>query len=181
MYRILTRKELTTLKRAFDKWGVFDFFKDKSVLIKEIENCNIREVYFLSSEIEKIVLLRQPLYAGLMIGQLKKQFSLSIEGADLISKISQQFPYVIVNEEAEKSILYGKNVYSRSITSISKMIDENDVVIILNQKREAIAIGKTRFANGLLLKDDKVAVTTIIDAGSYLRSEEKIKDKKQTV
>jgi 60S ribosome subunit biogenesis protein NIP7 len=181
MYRILTRKELTILKRAFDKWGVFDFFKDKSVLIKEIENCNIREVYFLSSEIEKIVLLRQPLYAGLMIGQLKKQFSLSIEGADLISKISQQFPYVIVNEEAEKSILYGKNVYSRSITSISKMIDENDVVIILNQKREAIAIGKTRFANGLLLKDDKVAVTTIIDAGSYLRSEEKIKDKKQTV
>jgi 60S ribosome subunit biogenesis protein NIP7 len=173
MYRILTRKELTTLKRAFDKWGVFDFFKDKFVLIKEIKNCNIREVYFLSSEIEKIVLLKQPLHAGLMIGQLKKQFSLSIEGADLVSKISKQFPYVIVNEEAEKSILYGKNVYSRSIISISNMIDENEVVIILNQKREAIAIGKTRFANGLLLRDDKVAVTTVIDAGSYLRNEEK--------
>lgn len=173
MYRTLTRKELTTLKRAFDKWGVFDFFKDKFVLIKEIKNCNIREVYFLSSEIEKIVLLKQPLHAGLMIGQLKKQFSLSIEGADLVSKISKQFPYVIVNEEAEKSILYGKNVYSRSIISISNMIDENEVVIILNQKREAIAIGKTRFANGLLLQDDKVAVTTVIDAGSYLRNEEK--------
>ncbi|HZB15543.1 MAG TPA: PUA domain-containing protein, partial [Nitrososphaeraceae archaeon] len=96
-----------------------------------------------------------------------------IEGADLVSKISKQFPYVIVNEAAEKSILYGKNVYSRSIISISKNIDENEVVIILNPKREAIAIGKTRFANSLLLQDDKVAVTTIIDAGSYLRSEEK--------
>ena len=178
MYRLLTRQESTTLKRAFDKWGVFDFFKDKSILIKEIKNYNIREVYFLSNEIEKTALLEQPSYAGLMIGQLKKQFSLSIEGADLISKISKQFPYVIVNESAEKSILYGKNVYSKSIISTSKMIDENEVVIILNAKREAIAIGKTRFADNLLLQDDKVVVTTMIDAGLYLRSEGKTKDKK---
>jgi 60S ribosome subunit biogenesis protein NIP7 len=178
MYRLLTRKELTTMKRAFDKWGVFDFFKDKSILIKEIENYNIREVYFLSNEIEKIALLEQPSYAGLMIGQLKKQFSLSIEGADLVSKISKQFPYIIVNETAEKSILYGKNVYSRSIISTSKMIDENEVVIILNPKRETIAVGKTRFADNLSLQEDKVVVTTMIDAGLYLRSEGQIKDKK---
>jgi 60S ribosome subunit biogenesis protein NIP7 len=179
MHRLLTRKELTTMKRAFDKWGVFDFFKDKSILVKEIENYNIREVYFLSNEIEKIALLEQPSYAGLMIGQLKKQFSLSIEGADLVSKISKQFPYIIVNETAEKSILYGKNVFSSSIISTSKMIDENEVVIILNSKRETIAVGKTRFADNLLLQDDKVVVTTTIDAGLYLRSEGKIKDKKQ--
>jgi ribosome biogenesis protein Nip4 len=166
------------MKRAFDKWGVFDFFKDKSILIKEIENYNIREVYFLSNEIEKIALLEQPSYAGLMIGQLKKQFSLSIEGADLVSKISKQFPYIIVDETAEKSILYGKNVYSRSIISTSKMIDENEVVIILNPKRETIAVGKTRFADNLSLQEDKVVVTTMIDAGLYLRSEGQIKDKK---
>jgi len=115
-----------------------------------------------------------------MIGQLKKQFALSIEGADLVSKISKQFPYVIVNEAAEKSILYGKNVYSRSIISTSKMIDENEVVIILNSKRETIAVGKTRFADNLLLQEDKVVVTTMIDAGLYLRNEGKIKNKKQT-
>jgi 60S ribosome subunit biogenesis protein NIP7 len=172
MYRLLTRQELTTMKRAFDKWGVFDFFKDKSILINEIKNCNIREVYFLSNEIEKIALLEQPSYAGLMIGQLKKQFTLSLEGADLVSKISKHFPYVIVNETAEKSVLYGKNIYSRSIISTSKMIDENEIVIILNPKREAIGIGKTRFADDLLLQDDKVVVTTMIDAGLYLRSEE---------
>jgi ribosome biogenesis protein Nip4 len=166
------------MKRAFDKWGAFDFFKDKSILIKEVENYNIREVYFLSNEIEKIALLEQPSYAGLMIGQLKKQFSLSIEGADLVSKISKQFPYIIVNETAEKSILYGKNVYSRSIISTSKKIDENEVVIILNPKRETIAVGKTRFADNLSLQEDKVVVTTMIDAGLYLRSEGKIKDKK---
>jgi len=180
MYRLLTRQELTTMKRAFNKWGVFDFFKDKSILIKETKNCNIREVYFLSNEIEKIALLEQPSYAGLMIGQLKKQFALSIEGADLVSKISKQFPYVIVNEAAEKSILYGKNVYSRSIISTSKMIDENEIVIILNPKRETIAIGKTRFADTGLLQDDKLVVTTMIDAGLYLRNEGKIKNKKQT-
>jgi archaeosine-15-forming tRNA-guanine transglycosylase len=142
MYRKPTRQELTTLKRAFDKWGVFEFFKDKSILIKEIKTLTIREVHFLSNEIEKIALLEQPSYAGLMIGELKKHFSLSMQGADLVSKISKQFPYIIVNETAEKSILYGKNVYSRSIISTSSILNENEVVIILNQKHEAIAIGK---------------------------------------
>ena len=171
MYRKPTRQELTTLKRAFDKWGVFEFFKDKSILIKEIKTLNIREVHFLSNEIEKIALLEQPSYAGLMIGELKKHFSLSMQGADLVSKISKQFPYIIVNEAAEKSILYGKNVYSRSIISTSSILNENEVVIILNQKQEAIAIGKTRFGDNLLLQNDKIAVTTMVDAGLYLRSE----------
>jgi ribosome biogenesis protein Nip4 len=171
MYRRSTRQELTILNRAFNKWGVFDFFKNKSILIKEIKTRNIREVYFLSNEIEKIALNEQPSYAGLMIGELKKNFSLSMQGADLISKVSKQFPYIIVNETAEKSTLYGKNVYSRSIISTSSAINENEVVIILNQKREAIAIGKTRFGESLLLQNDKIAVTTMIDAGLYLRSE----------
>jgi ribosome biogenesis protein Nip4 len=171
MYRRPTRQELTILNRAFNKWGVFDFFKNKSILIKEIKTRNIREVYFLSNEIEKIALSEQPSYAGLMIGELKKNFSLSMQGADLISNISEQFPYIIVNETAEKSTLYGKNVYSRSIISTSSAINENEVVIILNQKREAIAIGKTRFGESLLLQNDKIAVTTMIDAGLYLRSE----------
>src|SRR5919112_742058 len=153
MYRRPTRQELTILNRAFNKWGVFDFFKNKSILI------------------EKIALSEQPSYAGLMMGELKKNFSLSMQGADLISKVSKQFPYIIVNETAEKSILYGKNVYSRSIISTSNAINENEVVIILNQKREAIAIGKTRFGESLLLQNDKIAVTTMIDAGLYLRSE----------
>jgi ribosome biogenesis protein Nip4 len=178
MYRKLTRQELTTLRRAFDKWGIFDFFKDKSILIREIKNCNIREVYFLSNEMEKIALLKQPSYAGIIIGELRKHFSLSIEGANLVSKISKQFPYIIVNEEAEKSILYGKNVYSRSIKSISKIVNENEFVIILNQKREVIAIGKTRFADNILSQKDKIAVTTLIDAGMYLRNEGETKAKK---
>jgi 60S ribosome subunit biogenesis protein NIP7 len=171
MYRKLTRQELTTLKRAFDKWGVFDFFKDRSILINEIKTLNIREVHFLSNEMEKIALWKQPSYAGLLIGELKKSFSLSMQGADLISKVSKQFPYIIVNETAEKSILYGKNVYSKSIISTSGAINENQVVIILNQKQEAIAIGKTRFGINFLLQNDKIAVTTMTDAGLYLRSE----------
>jgi hypothetical protein len=51
-------------------------------------------------------------------------------------------------------------------------------VIILNPKRETIAVGKTRFADNLSLQEDKVVVTTMIDAGLYLRSEGQIKDKK---
>lgn len=35
MYRIPTKNETTMLNRTFNIWGVFDFFKKKSILIKE--------------------------------------------------------------------------------------------------------------------------------------------------
>ena len=72
MYRKPNRKELTVLKRAFDKWGIFDFAKDKALVLNDLR-CNVvKEVFLLSSSLESIIHDRQPYYVGLKIGELKK-------------------------------------------------------------------------------------------------------------
>ena len=143
MYRKTTREELTTLKRAFDRWGIFDYIKDKVVLIKEEENSKMREVYLLPIGLELMVINSQPSYGGLMVGEIKKNFLPSMQGADLIARVSKKFPYITVNEIAEKLILYGRNVLGQSIVETTEMLNENEVVILLNVKREPIGIGKT--------------------------------------
>jgi hypothetical protein len=65
----------------------------------------------LSNEIEKIALLEQPLYAGLMIGQLKKQFALSIEGADLVSKISNNF-HMSLSMKQRKNLFFMEKMFT---------------------------------------------------------------------
>jgi len=51
------------------------------------------------------------------------------------------------------------------------MLDENELVIILNSRLEAIGIGRTRFAGKSLLNKGKITITTVSDAGYYLRDE----------
>ena len=72
MYRKPNRKELTVLKRAFDKWGIFDFAKDKALVLNDLGSNTIKEVFLLSASLESTIHHRQPYYAGLKVGELKK-------------------------------------------------------------------------------------------------------------
>jgi hypothetical protein len=72
MYRKPNRNELTILKRAFDKWGIFDFIEGKALLLNDLGHNKIKEVCLLSTALEVIICQREPYYAGLKIGELKK-------------------------------------------------------------------------------------------------------------
>ena len=72
MYRKPNRKELTVLKRAFDKWGIFDFAKDNALVLNDLRCNTVKEVFLLSSSLEGIIHDRKLYYAGLKIGELKK-------------------------------------------------------------------------------------------------------------
>ena len=72
MYRKPSRNELTLLKRAFDKWGIFDFIEKKALVLNDLGHNKGKEVCLLSTPLESIILQRQPYYAGLKIGELKK-------------------------------------------------------------------------------------------------------------
>ena len=77
----------------------------------------------------------------------------------------------MVNEISEQRVVYGKNILGESIIEKSEMLDENQLVILLNKKRETIGIGRTRVSGKYLLQHGKATVTTIADIGSYLRNE----------
>jgi 60S ribosome subunit biogenesis protein NIP7 len=72
MYRKPDRKELTVLKRAFDKWGIFEFAEQKALLLNDLGHYQIKEVFLLSTSLKEIICQRQPYYTGLKIGELKK-------------------------------------------------------------------------------------------------------------
>jgi predicted RNA-binding protein (TIGR00451 family) len=168
MYRKPTREEMTLINRALDRWGAFELFKNKPFMIKENAS---KTVCIVSGGLEKIVQM-QPYLAGLAIGELKKQFVPSMAGADLFTRLGQRNKfYITVNENAEKLVLYGRDVMGDSITEANDMLDENELVIILNIRREAIGIGRTRFAGKSLLQKGRITLTTVTDAGYYLREE----------
>lgn len=167
-FRKPSREERTTLNRAFDRWGVFEFFKEKTILISDGDP---RQVLLLSAASENAALNLDPVYAGLPIGTLQKSFAPTVAGADLFSRNAANQYYVTVSENAEQLVLYGRDVMGDSIASVSDGLDENELVILLNGKREAIGVGRTRFAGKSILQKGRITVTTLADAGQYLRDE----------
>jgi len=173
LYRKPDRKELTVLKRAFDKWGIFEFAEKNALVLNDLEQFHTKEVFLLSTYLEGILSRRQPYYAGLKIGELKKNFTPTIQGADLIARISKNFPHVIVNETCENLILYGRDVFGQSIIKTSEMIRDNEIVILLNTKNEPLGVGRTKVSGESLQRHGKCTILTLVDAGFYLRSEGK--------
>lgn len=114
----------------------------------------------------------QPDELGLAIGQIRnKKFIPSLSGAEIIAKHSRRFPYVMINEIAEALVLYGRDIFGDSVMEVSKGLDQNQTAIILNQNRESIGIGQTRFSEENLFKKGEVTVYTSVDAGIYLRNQ----------
>lgn len=166
------REERTQINRALDRWGAFEFFKHKPLIIQEV-GTKKKIVCLVTGDIEKAIqVMEDPYSAGLAIGELKKQFIPSIAGADLFARYGERNKYYItVGEKAENLVLYGRDIMGGSIEAASDALDENELVIVLNTAFEAIAVGRTRFAGRSLFQKGRVTVSTIADAGYYLREE----------
>jgi 60S ribosome subunit biogenesis protein NIP7 len=173
MYCKPARAERTQINRVLDRWGAFEFFKDKALLIEKDGKKKV-VVCLVTDRVEEMMMIHTTnLYkSGLAIGELKKQFIPSIAGADLFARYGERNKfYIIVSEKAENLLLYGRDIMGESIIEASDALRENELVIVLNKWFEAIAVGRTRFAGRSLFQKGRVTVTNISDAGYYLREE----------
>ena len=174
MLRSPNAQELTQLRRSFDRWGIFAFMKSQILVINYDHILKEREVLVsteaLLDTLSKVTL--QPDEMGLAIGQIRnKKFIPSLSGAEIIAKHSRHFPYVMINEIGEALVLYGRDIFGDSVKEVSNGLDQNQTTIILNQNRESIGIGQTRFSEENLFKKGRVTVYTTVDAGIYLRDQ----------
>ena len=167
------RTERTKINRALDRWGAFEFFKDKVLILQKDDSKKKVIVCLVNYKIEEFMAsMIHPYSLGLAIGELRKQFIPSIAGADLFARFGKRNKfYIVVSEKAEKLVLYGRDIMGESIVEASDTLRENELVILLNTSHEAIAIGRTRFSGSSLLQKGRVTVTTLADAGYYLREE----------
>ena len=168
------RNERTKINRALDRWGAFEFFKDKVLVLQKDDTKKKIVVCLVNEKIEELLMagMISPHSLGLAIGELGKEFIPSIAGADLFARYGKinKF-YIVVSEKAEKLVLYGRDIMGESIVEASEALAENELVILLNTGHEALAIGRTRFSGKSLLQKGRVTVTTVADAGYYLREE----------
>jgi 60S ribosome subunit biogenesis protein NIP7 len=168
------RNEKTKINRALDRWGAFEFFKDKVLVLEKDDTKKKIIVCLVNEKIEELLMAGKirPYSLGLAVGELRKQFIPSIAGADLFTRYGKRNKfYIVVSEKAEKLVLYGRDIMGESIVEASEALAENELVILLNTSHEAIAIGRTRFSGSSLLQKGRVTVTTLADAGYYLREE----------
>ena len=112
--------------------------------------------------------------AGIYFGFIKRnQFLLSCEGAELLHKLNcftgrQQ---IYLNNEGEKSILYGNKVLKNMIALVNHNLKKNDFVLIFNQKKELIALAKSQvdYNEIKMSNNNKQIAINLVDKGYYLR------------
>jgi 60S ribosome subunit biogenesis protein NIP7 len=213
MFKIISTKEETILKRAFNRWGIFDIYENLEILIKPLkhesilvsdhskpsqdflkdsssikrmENIQVKykqeeisrdfEVYICSNREQKELTIKlQPMHSGIIIGQVRnKKFLPNLNFAELVVNYNPRlnYPYVILENKGVNLALYGRDIMGNSILDFFHEIKENQILIIFNQKKEVIGIGRSRFNNNLITQIDKITIDNVQDIGThYLKDE----------
>jgi 60S ribosome subunit biogenesis protein NIP7 len=212
MFKVIsTKEEETPLKRAFNKWRIFEVYEKLEIIIRSINEKSISEyeysksiqnlknndilpmekfpskdnqektskdfeVYICSNKQQSELTIKlQPINSGLIIGKvMNKKFLPNINFAELIISNNPKlnYPYVILENKGANLVLYGRDIMGNSIIDFFKEIKENQILIILNQNKEAIGIGRSRYNNNLITQNDKITIDTIQDIGThYLKNE----------
>ncbi len=121
-----------------------------------------------------------PVIIGLKIGTIKnKKFSPGLNFAEFVVNHNRNmdYPHVIINTKAENLIVFGRDIMGSSILSFFKNIKENQQVIILNQNKEVIGLGKSRYSGSLIIQPNIITIDTTQDIGTYyLKSENRLSE-----
>ncbi len=112
--------------------------------------------------------------AGMYFGFIKKGiFHLSLEGVEFLrnQQILPNSNKITINEEGEKSILYGNDILKSVITMIPSKLKKNSLLAVFNQKNEIIAIARATIDSSSFqnLKLNQKVAQNLVDKGYYLR------------
>jgi len=171
-----TRYELNIFYKASNNWGIFSIVNNELILIKEenIKKQNRKLLFLISKNLENLVFLKPTYRAGLFLGTISiKKFYPSFPFLYLVNKFGINYPFTIINEEAEILFLYGRDVLGDSILECSSGLKENCLVIIMNGNKEPLGVGRTRFSYDGITKKGKITVSNLMDIGLYHHNENK--------
>jgi ribosome biogenesis protein Nip4 len=116
---------------------------------------------------------------GLFLGNFKgTQFNLSMEGMSELAKtggISSN--WVKLNEDGEKSFLYGQSIKKEDLQAVSPrgITHDRGICAVLNALGECLGIGKLEADDHMLrrVSDTDVIIAHVVDKGMYLRNQDK--------
>jgi len=145
------------------------------------QNKNTLELFLipqqLELEINKIKKLAAIKFSGIPLGFIKnKRLFLSLEAAELffnLHKIDSR-NILILNENGEKSVLYGNPIKKGMILDISFEIRVNWIVFLVNKNQEFLGLGllKVNYEKYKKLKNKDNIALNLVDKGFYLRRDQ---------
>jgi len=139
-------------------------FKGRKLIVSEGKRKGVSAV---SKGVRRTLssLKRSPYYAGITLGEIEEgRFLLGLEGAHLIAPFTDR--WIKVDERAEQLVLYGRDVFSKSVIETGTELENGARCLILNPQREAIAVGEIQGVEG------RIRSTNMLDRGWYLRKGE---------
>jgi hypothetical protein len=146
-----------------------------------VTESTLRKVFLWSKPLKcgELLFKLGPVSMGIQIGTIKKKkFLPGLNFAELVlyhhRNNSLEFPHIIVNEKAANLVCFGRDIMGSSVISCYHKIKDNQVLIILNEKKEVLALGRSRFSSPLLTSHNVITVDTVENIGTfYLQNENK--------
>ncbi len=139
------------------------------------------DIYLISNElfkaIEKVNETDKVVFGGLYFGFIKKgRLYLSLEGVEFLynSGIFSEFRRLYVNENGEKSILYGNNILKNMMVKAPSNLKEKDFLLVFNELNEIIAIAQSQVEYNSIqkIKPQDIIAINLRDKGFYLRKDQ---------
>lgn len=131
----------------------------------------------LEPEINKIKNLTTIKFTGIPLGFIKnKRLFLSLETAELLFNLHKIDPRIILilNENGEKSVLYGNPIKKSMILEISSEIRVNTILFLINKNQEFLGLGlsKINYEDYRQFENEDEIALNLVDKGSYLRKDQ---------
>lgn len=187
-FRIINNKEKKIIEDSLRKYSsklistLKEFDYQFYILLNDLSsNSKFPLIFFVPTSLTDSLNIIDPyikiISSGIYFGFIKKNnFYLSIEGAEFLhtKNCFSKRHYIKVNNEGEKSILYGNNIKKEFITEIFEELCKRDFLLVLNQSNELISIAQSlvdyeTFQN-LNLKS--FIALNLADKGYYLRKKQ---------
>jgi len=184
-FRLINKIEKSIINNSLLKFSseVLSYFKKKDyrfyIFINDEQTRNKFPLIYLvpyenSNLLEEKLKSENINAAGIYFGFIKKGiFHLSLEGAEFLGnqQILPNNNKITINEEGEKSILYGNDILKSVITMIPPKFKKNSLLAVFNQKNEIIAIARATIDSSSFqnLKLNQKVAQNLVDKGYYLR------------
>ena len=148
---------------------------------KSDSNDKYPSVLLISAELNELIdkskFKNNIMSAGVYFGFVKNnKFFLSLEGAELLHnfRIVNDNNYIYVNDEAEKAVLYGNPIRKEMITSVSKDLKKESLLLIFNLSNELISIAQSlvNYENYQKTTTKETIAINLVDKGYYLRKKQ---------
>lgn len=126
----------------------------------------------VASSLERLLKTRMPYSIGLFAGAVENgELQVSLELASSLTRLLPKRKIVLLRDEAEQPVLYGRDVLAGSIQYIERTVNKRELIILENTAGEILALGQLLLATEELERaaPKQRVIRNLIDKGWYLR------------